>query len=169
MELMATILIWTALIVGAAALIRWVFVTRPRNELNEADVYIQRLNAEAAQHQLDDARKADELRRATTERTLAAQRAARERSGRPEVPTTRGPGISASRAAAEAAPSDPTAFGRRTAVDPTAAPSASNADYQAVLELVRRGQHIAAIKKVRQDTGISLTEAKQFIDSLAGK
>jgi cytoskeletal protein RodZ len=68
------------LLAGLAWLLRYTFVTRPRNQVNEADQYIARLNAAAAQHQRNEADRAARIREATNQRTAAARRATEGRA-----------------------------------------------------------------------------------------
>lgn len=141
-ELTATAI---AIVVVAAlfAALGWVFKSRPGNQVNEADRYIAGLNDAAARQQQLEAQKAEKIRAATTAR------------------------------AARAASSSPGRTGQSTGVghpEPERTPPGPrNPDYERVLELVRSGNPIAAIKKVRQDTGIGLAEAKRYVDSLRGK
>ncbi|HXD29095.1 MAG TPA: hypothetical protein VN621_10120 [Arthrobacter sp.] len=118
----------------------WVFTTRPARA-SEAEQYIARLNDAAARQRQLDAQKAEKLRAATTAR--AAQAASRS-PGRTGQSSTAG--------------------------HPGAAPGPmSNPDYEKVLQLVRGGNPVAAIRKIRRDTGIGLLEAKQYVDSLRGR
>ncbi|WP_417220056.1 hypothetical protein [Arthrobacter sp.] len=141
-ELSATAIAIVVVIALFAAL-TWVFTSRPGSQPNDADRYIARLNDAAARQQQLDTEKAEKIRAATTAR---AARAASTSPGR----TGQSTGVG------HPAPAGTTA-------------TAGNPDYERVLQLVRSGNPIAAIKKVRQDTGISLIEAKQYVDSLRGK
>lgn len=127
------------LVVGALS---WVFTTRS-TRASEAEQYIARLNHAAARQQQLDTQKAEKLRAATTAR--AAQAASRSPGRTGQSSTSGHPG---------------------TAPGPG---SMSNPDYEKVLQLVRGGNPVAAVRKVRRDTGIGMLEAKRYVDSLRGR
>jgi ribosomal protein L7/L12 len=58
------------------------------------------------------------------------------------------------------------ATGHGYAGDRAAATAAGGAVSAAVLDLVRQGNKIAAIKQYREETGVGLREAKDAIDAL---
>lgn len=120
----------------------WVFTTRPARA-SETEQYIARLNDAAVRQRQLDAQKAERLRAATTAR--AAQAASRSPGRTGQSSTSGHPG---------------------TAPGPGPMP---NPDYEKVLQLVRDGNPVAAIRKIRRDTGIGLLEAKQYVDSLRGR
>lgn len=120
----------------------WVFTTRPARA-SEAEQYIARLNDAAVRQRQLDAQKAERLRAATTAR--AAQAASRSPGRTGQSSTSGHPGTA-----------------------PGPGPM-SNPDYEKVLQLVRDGNPVAAIRKIRRDTGIGLLEAKQYVDSLRGR
>lgn len=130
-------------VLAVFAALSWVFTTRRGGQVNEADRYIARLNATAARQQQLDTQKAEKIRAATTARAAKAASTSPGRTGQS------------------------TGVGHPEQAGATAGPG--NPDYERVLQLVRSGNPIAAIKKVRQDTGIGLVEAKQYVDSLRGK
>lgn len=140
-ELLTTIIAVVALIAAFSAL-TWVFKTRRSGRPNDADQYIARLNAAAAQQQQIDTQKAEKIRAATTAR------------------------------AAQAARTSPARTGQSTGFDHEhpqgMAPGPGNPDYERVVQLVREGNPIAAVRKIRQDTGLGLLEAKRYVDSLRG-
>lgn len=141
-----TLLVLVITVVAVLAVfgaLSWVFTTRPGGQVNEADRYIARLNATAARQQQLDTQKAEKIRAATTARAAKAASTSPGRTGQS------------------------TGVGHPEPAGATAGPG--NPDYERVLQLVRSGNPIAAIKKVRQDTGIGLVEAKQYVDSLRGK
>lgn len=131
------------------AALAWLLVaavrSRPRHQLNEADQYIARLNEAAARQQAADTERAEQLRLATTQRTAAARRASTGRTGQ-------GASSTAGRAATERQ-----AAARLGATDP---------EYAEVLALVQAGKTREAVQKIHHDTGIPLTEARKFVDSL---
>lgn len=137
-----TLVVSVVVLAVIVALLTWVFQSRSSGQANDAERYIARLNAAAAQQQMVDTEKAEKLRAATTAR------------------------------AAKAASTSPGRMGQSTGVGhPGAgpAPGQSNPDYEQVVQLVRSGDAIGAIRKVRRDTGLGLLEAKRYVDSLAGR
>lgn len=136
---LATTAIVVVALIVLFAVLTWVFKTRPGHQSNEADQYIARLNDAAARQQQLDTQKAEKIRAATTAR------------------------------AARAASTSPGRTGQSTGVGHPEPAGVGNADYEKVLQLVRGGNPIAAMKKIRQDTGLGLVEAKRYVDSLRGK
>lgn len=137
-------LLITVLVAGALV---WLLVAsianRPRNQTNEEDHYIARLNAAAAEQQRQETERADKIRRATVERSTAAARASSGRTGQ-------GASYAASRAASAQHPPGGTP-------DPA---------YLETLQLIRAGKTVEAIRKVRRDTGASLGAATKVVNSM---
>lgn len=140
-ELLTTIIAIGVLFAVFGAL-NWVFKTRPSGHPNDADQYIARLNAAAAHQQQIETQKAERIRAATTAR------------------------------AAKAASNSPARTGQSTGFDlehpQGMAPGPGNPNFEHVMQLVNDGNHVAAIRKIRQDTGLGLLEAKRYVDSLRG-
>ncbi|MGP5732448.1 hypothetical protein [Arthrobacter rhombi] len=140
-ELLTTIIAIVVLFAAFGAL-TWVFKTRPSGHPNDADQYIARLNAAAAHQQQIDTQKAEKIRAATTAR------------------------------AAQAASTSPGRTGQSTGFDHEhpqgMAPGPGNPNFERVMQLVNEGNYVSAVRKIRQDTGLGLLEAKRFVDSLRG-
>lgn len=136
-------------VVGVVVGVLWaIFVSRPKTAVSVEEEYIQRLNAEWAKQRHEDTQKAERIRRETAER----------------LPTSGSTPI--------ASVSDPTATAGPSMMSPAeSARGAAEADpnYQEVLALVQEGKVVQAVRKVREDTGIGLADAKKFIDQLAGR
>ncbi|WP_372699549.1 hypothetical protein [Arthrobacter sp. JSM 101049] len=141
-EVILVIVITAVVLLVVFGALSWVFTTRPARA-SEAEQYIARLNDAAARQQQLDAQKAEKLRAATTARAAQAARRSPGRTG--QSSSTGHPGA-------------------------TPGPGAmSNPDYEKVLQLVRDGHPVAAVRKIRHDTGIGLLEAKRYVDSLRGR
>lgn len=142
-ETLIVLVIAVVAILAVFGALSWVFASRPGHQVNEADQYIARLNEAAARQQQLEAQKAEKIRAATTARAARAASSSPGRTGQS------------------------TGVGHPEPAGVSAGPG--NADYERVLQLVRSGNPIAAMKKVRQDTGIGLAEAKRYVESLRGK
>ncbi|MGP9615657.1 hypothetical protein ACT3S2_01300 [Arthrobacter sp. AOP36-A1-22] len=120
----------------------WIFKTRPSGHPSDAEQYIARLNATAAHQQQIDTEKAEKLRAATTAR------------------------------AAQAARNSPGRTGQSTGFDlehpPGMAPGPGNPNFDRVMQLINQGNYVGAVRKIRQDTGLGLLQAKRYVDILRG-
>lgn len=125
-----------------------IFVSRPKMAVSEEEQYIQRLNSQWAQQRAEETQRAERIRRETEQR----------------LPTSGSTPV--------ASVSDPTAAAGPSMMHPSGAvpgSAESNPEYHAVLALVQQGRIVEAVKKVRQDTGIGLVDAKKFIDQMSGR
>ncbi|GHD12313.1 hypothetical protein [Zhihengliuella salsuginis] len=136
-------------VVGIVVGVLWaIFVSRPKTAVSVEEQYIERLNAQWAKQRHEETQKAERIRRETEQRLPT--------SGSTPIATV----------------SDPTASAGPSMMNPSGtARGAAEADpdYQAVLALVQQGKVVQAVRKVRQDTGIGLADAKKFIDQMAGR
>ncbi|WP_309081823.1 hypothetical protein [Zhihengliuella sp.] len=129
-----------AVFAGIVGALWYVFSRTKTGQLSEEEQYIQRLNAQWVQHREEQRREAERVRHETQQRMPTAQRT-------PTAPVV-----------------DPTAqagVGAAPATRP-----AGQADYAAVVRLVQEGKLVEAIKKVRQDTGVGLADAKRLVDDI---
>lgn len=140
-QLLTTVIAVVALVAIFVAL-NWVFKTRGSGQPNDAERYISRLNEAAAHQQQLDTQKAEKLRAATTARAAQAARTSPGRTGQ--------------------------STGFEHEHPQGMAPGPGNPDYERVVQLVREGNPIAAVRKIRQDTGLGLLDAKRYVDSLRG-
>ncbi|WP_130451586.1 hypothetical protein [Zhihengliuella halotolerans] len=125
-----------------------IFVSRPKTAVSEEEQYIQRLNSQWAQQRHEETQRAERIRRETEQR------------------------LPANRSTPVASVNDPTAAAGPSMMHPSGTMPGgadANPEYHAVLALVQQGRIVEAVKKVRQDTGIGLVDAKKFIDQMSGR